>query len=271
MLRHQHLYQRPEVTARTPREYLNSQERVIFETKPHFIAVVGISMLVWFFLGTVILLSLAAATARFAAALGFFFGIIWLLLVLLPFVLQVVSWTRRFYTLTDQRILVGSGLVGRRFEAFQLVRIGGMLDISTYRITSVTFQQGWVGRVFGFGDIAFGTNQSSRPTILWKGTKNPIEVRRLVEETVSKLQETKGNENTYTEEVVRKVADVKTEESFGLVAPSKPGVTFAEAGGQVDPPRQPSLSEVRYCPNCGKQNIVDARFCNYCGKPMPHS
>lgn len=253
---------RPITPNHLPREYLNAGENVLFDTRPHIMAVVGLGLVAWFILGSIIFLGIAASIPF----TRLFFGIIWLLLVLLPLVLRILQWSRMFYSLTDQRVLVGSGVVGRNFKAYQLVRIGGMLDVSTYRITSVTFNQGFTGRIFGFGDITFGTNQGG---IMWKGAKNPVEVRRLVEETAAKLQESKGGEITYTEEVIKKVADIKTEESFGLVAPTKPGVSIDAGSGPIGASSRPSLSSVKYCPNCGKQNSGEARFCNYCGKSMP--
>jgi hypothetical protein len=43
-----------------PRQYLNSQETVLFDTRPHFIAVVGLRRVIWFFIGSLLVPLIAA-------------------------------------------------------------------------------------------------------------------------------------------------------------------------------------------------------------------
>ncbi|HVC47049.1 MAG TPA: PH domain-containing protein [Terracidiphilus sp.] len=213
----------------TPRQYLNSQETVLFDTRPHFIAFVGLGRVIWFFIGSVLVPVIAAGFAKGLRAAPFWYVLLsWFLLVLLPLLIPVLKWRNRFYSLTDQRIMHGYGFISRSFNAKQLKRIGGLLDTSTYRITGVTFGQGLLGRVVNFGDINFGTNHEN---IYWRGIKDPLNVRRLIEEKVATFQDLGANQVTYNEAVIKKVAEIKTEESFGLVAPKHNVAIQGNLGG----------------------------------------
>jgi len=201
----------------TPRQHLNSQETVLFDTRPHFIAVVGLGRVIWFFIGSLLVPLIAAGIAAGVRKAPFWYVLFsWFLLVLLPLLIRAMKWRNVFYSLTDQRIMRGHGVINKSFNAQQLTRIGGLLDTSTYRITGVTFGQGLSGRIFNFGNIIFQTNHEN---ISWLGIKDPLNVRRLIEEKVATFQNLGANQATYNEAVIRKVAEVRTEASFGLVGP----------------------------------------------------
>ena len=246
----------------TPRDDLNSNETVLLDTRPHFMAVVGLGLLIWLVIGSVLFLGIASVADGFAGIPLVF----WLLVVILPFLARVVKWRKTFYSLTNQRIIVGAGgAIGRSFHAYDLVRTTGTIDISTYRITGVDFKQGIEGRIFGFGDIVFGTN---RGPIVWKGTKDPLDVRRQVEQTVSGVQEARASEVTYTDEVIKKVAGIRTEQQFGLIPPTKTDVSIMGVPAQPSIPSAQSITpstQARYCTKCGTQNTMEDTFCSKCG------
>src|SRR6266568_121567 len=247
----------------TPRDYLNSTETVLLDTRPHIMAVVGLGLIVWLVFGSFLFLGVASVAGSFAGVPL----VLWLLLVILPFLGGVMRWRKTFYSLTNQRIIVGAGgAIGRSFHAYDLVRTTGTIDISTYRITGVDFKQGTKGRMFGFGDIVFGTNRGS---IVWRGTKDPLEVRRQVEQTVASVQEARASEVTYTDEVIRKVAGIRTEQQFGLIPPTKTDISIKgiPAAQPSLPSAQPipSSTQSRYCTKCGQQNTLEDTYCGKCG------
>jgi hypothetical protein len=252
----------------TPRQHLNSQETVLFDTRPHFIAVVGLGLVIWFFIGSLLVPLIAGEIAAEAdgAPLWYVFWWrlmpAWFLLVLLPLLIRVLAWRNVFYSLTDQRMMQGHGVINKSFKARQLARIGGLLDVSTYRITGVTFGQRLSGRMFNFGNIIFQTNHGNIP---WRGIKDPLNVRRLIEEKVATFQDLGANQATYNEAIIKKVAEVRTEESFGLVSP-KHDVSIQDKVGGSSLLQTPSA--FRYCSNCGRQNPAEAAHCSQCGKQL---
>jgi len=249
----------------TPPQHLNSQETVLFDTRPHFFAVVGLGRIIWFFIGSVLVPAIAAGVAEGVGegrATLWYVLFSWLLLIFLPLLMRVLEWRSEFYSLTDQRIMHGHGVTSKSFNAKQLTRIGGMLDVSTYRITGVTFSQGLSGRIFNFGDLIFQTNHGN---ILWLGIKDPLNVRRLIEEKIATFQDVGANQATYNEAVIRKVAEVRTEQSFGLIDP-KHHVSIQDKVGGAS--LRQTASAVRYCSNCGRQDSGEAAYCPQCGNQL---
>jgi hypothetical protein len=249
----------------TPPQHLNSQETVLFDTRPHFFAVVGLGRIIWFFIGSVLVPAIAAGVAEGVGEAGatlWYVLFSWLLLIFLPLLMRVLEWRNEFYSLTDQRIMHGHGVISRSFNAKQLTRIGGMLDVSTYRITGVTFSQGLSGRIFNFGNLIFQTNHGN---ILWLGIKDPLNVRRLIEEKIATFQDVGANQATYNEAVIRKVAEVRTEQSFGLIDP-KHHVSIQDKVGGAS--LRQTASAVRYCSNCGGPDPGGAAYCSQCGNQL---
>jgi hypothetical protein len=242
-----------------PRQHLNSQETVLFNTRPHFIAFVRLRRVIWFFIGSLLvpLIAAGAGVAPFSYVLFY-----WFLLVLLPLLIRVLKWRNVFYSLTDQRMMYGQGIINRSFNAQKLARIGGLLDVSTYRITGVTFGQGLSGRIFNFGNVIFNTNHGD---INWLGIKDPLNVRRLIEEKVATFQDLGANQATYNEAIIKKVAEIRTEASFGLVSP-KHDVSIQDKVGGWSLPQ--TLSAFRNCSDCGRQNPAEAAYCSQCGKQI---
>lgn len=222
----------------TPGRLLNSEETVLFDTRPHFLAVVGPGSIAWFCFGSLLVPAFAAGVAEGLGAKSvlWYAPAPWFLLVFLPLLVRVLQWHSEFYSLSDQRIIHGHGVINKSFDAKQLTRIGGMLDVSTYRITGVAFSQGLLGRVLKFGNLNFQTNHGN---IFWIGIKDPFNVRRLIEEKIAAFQDLGANQLTYNEAVIKKVAEIRTEESFGLIEPKRQVSLQGQAGG-ASLPQTPS-------------------------------
>ena len=248
----------------TPPALLNSQETVLFDTRQHFLSAVTPSYIGWFLLKSLLVPAIGAGVEEGMRATSDFWYVFvpWFLVVFLPLLVRVLAWWHEFYSLSDQWIMHGQGIINRSFDAKQLTRIGGMLDVSTYRITGVTFTQQLTGRLFNFGDLNFQTNHGS---IFWHGIKRPLDVRRLIEQKIAAFQDVGANQATYNEAMIRKVAEIRTEASFGLVEPKRQ-VSIPAIDGRVSLP--PGPSGLRNCPNCGGQQSGEAAFCSRCGNPL---
>ncbi len=237
------------------RALLNTNELVLIEERPAFLAIFGLGSIIWAILGTIILFSLA--TVPFLGGFAFF---LWFLLVVLPILIGVLRWRRMFYALSNQRLMQGSGLIGSRFLAFDLTRTGGMIDVSTYRITGVAFEQGFLGRIAGFGDVVFNTNRGNIP---WKGIKDPLNVRRNVEEKVSAIQTGQYQDVTFADEIIKRTAQIRTDQSFGYLPQKEPSTKMP------GPASQGSLPQSIFCSACGAQNSLESAFCSRCGTRLP--
>jgi ribosomal protein L40E len=240
-----------------PGEYLNSTERVIFETRPSFVAIVGLSMIAWLIVGSIITFILIEV---FSSSL---FLLTWLLLVILPFILQVLSWAKRFYALTNQRLLEGEGFLGRGFRAFNLARTGGALDLSTYRITGVAFDQGIPGRLFGFGTIIFDSNHGP---IKWKGLKDALNVRRVIEEKVAFLQSAQHLTNVFAEETAKISAQIRSDQGYFTKNELAQSIKSENDPNLIDSIQmRKRVSQFGICNSCGAQNTYKASYCSQCG------
>jgi hypothetical protein len=85
------------------------------------------------------------------------------------------------YELTNQRLRIIRGLLGRSIEEVELVRI---------RDTSVTQHVG--ERTLNIGDIKVISNDPSHPEIVLDNVRNPMEVRELIRKAVLAERERRG-------------------------------------------------------------------------------
>lgn len=236
------------------RALLNTNEMVLIEERPAFLSVVGMGAIVWGIIGSLIFFSLA--TVRYLADFAIF---LWFLAVVLPIAIRVLRWRHMFFALSDQRLMQGSGIIGSRFAAFDLTRTSGMIDVSTYRITGVAFDQSAFGRMAGFGNIIFNTN---RGNIHWKGIKDPLNVRRNVEEKVSGMQTGQFQDLTYNDEMIRRTAQIRTDQAFGYLP-------HQEAKTNIPNQNSPApLQHSIFCSSCGARNSIEGTFCSKCGSRL---
>lgn len=74
-----------------------------------------------------------------------------------------------FYTLTNERIKVVKGLIGKDIENFELIRVQD-IDIT----------QNFSERIMGIGDITVTGADSSNPQIILRNIQNPSEVYEML-------------------------------------------------------------------------------------------
>ncbi len=127
-----------------PRNLLADHEKIVFELRPHWIAVVP-SALWTVVLGVALFLAYQAAeaivdgdpgTAKSIA--GGAVTIAWILLALVPF----LRWFFTLFVLTSDRLITRSGVIAKHSR-----------EIPLERINDVTFNQSVLDRILGAGDL----------------------------------------------------------------------------------------------------------------------
>lgn len=92
------------------------------------------------------------------------------------------------YRITDERILITEGLLGKATENIELIRIQDM-----------SFKQSFSERLINVGDIVVRSHDSNNPTFELKNVKNPADVHEILRRAV--LAARKRHNFTYREEM----------------------------------------------------------------------
>jgi len=74
-----------------------------------------------------------------------------------------------FYTITNERIKIVKGLIGKEVENFELIRVQD-IDVT----------QNMAERVFGIGDITISGADASSPIVILRNVRQPNEVYELL-------------------------------------------------------------------------------------------
>lgn len=109
-------------------------------------------------------------------------GVVWLSVfgvtcgILMVFFAFVKAWANT-YTITDKCV--------RRQYSFVAVKVD---EASFDKITNTAMEQDVVGRILRFGDVRCDTAGSPFMGVLFKGVKNPAEVKKRIDEKLRKVQ-----------------------------------------------------------------------------------
>ncbi len=160
----------------------NPGERVIFQTRPRFLANLKstilkfiILLLVFYFFRSII--SIAISLQEYVVQMvqipliqaTFYILILIIVLLVLSMVLDVVSWRRKKYQLTNQRVIVKKGLI-RRKRSY----------IHYSKIQDIDVDQGIIDRIFSAGDIEiYGGHEHTN--IILEDVPNPREVEDIID------------------------------------------------------------------------------------------
>jgi hypothetical protein len=259
----------------TPKQYLNSQETILYESRPSLMSVVSLKLLVWVVIGSIIFLPIAAVVGAVSATASGFVLLVWFLVTIFPIFYRVLKWRGLFFALTDQRILSGHGVAGRSVDAVAIRRTTGLLDVQTARVTEVEMNIPFAGRIFGYGNIHFMSN--TIPIDPWNGVKRPTEVRRFVEETLTRNQEVAGQQLAYSDSVTRTVAGIAAQQRMGFLPEQAPYPVATTTTPQPNLPKSPAAglpapvgepSAVGYCAKCSTRYALGTKFCPECGTPV---
>lgn len=160
----------------------NPGERVIFQTRPRFLANLKstilkfiVLLLIFYFFRSII--SLAISLQEYVVQMvqipliqaTFYLLILIIALLILSMIFDVVSWRRKKYQLTNQRVIVKKGLI-RRKRSY----------IHYSKIQDIDVDQGIVDRIFSAGDIEiYGGHEHTN--IIMEDVPNPREVEDIID------------------------------------------------------------------------------------------
>ena len=78
-----------------------------------------------------------------------------------------------YYTITNQRVIVKSGLIGKKQE-----------EIELYKIQDYKVSQSISERLLNIGDLTIISSDSSAPTIVLNNIKNPNDVKEMLRKAI---------------------------------------------------------------------------------------
>ena len=113
----------------------------------------------------------------FLFALLFF----WLLLPVGYALYRYLKTANHVYTLTDQRLLVKSGIIVKRIDTLELYRV---MDLQVHGTLLQT--------AFGRGRITLHSTDASTPTLLINAVPDPADVSHLIRDAVEACRTAKG-------------------------------------------------------------------------------
>ena len=125
-----------------PKELLADHEKVVFELRPHWLALVGpvfwsvVALVVLFFSSKVLTNQTWEDTGNVVIAFGVL--IAWILLAVGPF----FQWLFTLFVLTSDRLITRSGVIAKKSK-----------EIPLERINDVAFNQNIFERIVGAGDL----------------------------------------------------------------------------------------------------------------------
>lgn len=156
--------------AKSPSEKIEEplSEEVFWKGKPTVLAFYQVFAGGALLIAVSVLLPLLLPRTVFLSALGIACG-------LLLFTFAFINAWANTYTVTSKGI--------RRQYCFVVVRVE---EASFDKITNTVLEQDVVGRIFGFGDVRFDTAGTQFAGVLFKGVKNPVEVKRLADEMLKR-------------------------------------------------------------------------------------
>ena len=127
-----------------PRDLLADHEKVVFELRPHWVALIP-SVLWTAALGIALFLGYAAVEAIFEndpetakSVIGGLVTVAWLLLAIVP----ALRWYFTYFLLTSDRLITRHGIIAKNSR-----------EIPLERINDVAFSQSMIERVLGAGDL----------------------------------------------------------------------------------------------------------------------
>jgi uncharacterized membrane protein YdbT with pleckstrin-like domain len=158
-----------------PRGLLAQHERIVFELRPHWVAVVP--ALLWAVL-TVVAWVISGALVDSGAALVAISAGALIALVLLSAV-PLLGWSKTLFVLTTDRLITRRGVIARRAT-----------EIPLERINDVAFTQSAVERLVGAGDLLIdsaGERGQTRITNVRKPEQVQLRIYRAIEENANRM------------------------------------------------------------------------------------
>jgi len=158
-----------------PRALLADHERIVFELRPHWVAVVpallwaALIALAWIALGTLV----DSGPARLAITVGALVALLFLSAV------PLLKWSNTLFVLTTDRLITRRGVIARQAT-----------EIPLERINDVAFAQSALERVVGAGDLLIesaGERGQTRITNVKRPEQVQLRIYQATEENSNRM------------------------------------------------------------------------------------
>lgn len=159
-----------------PRALLADHERILFELRPHWVAILpallwAVALIAaWLALGAVTSSGLLLVAAALFAVIG----------LLLGTVIPLLRWSRTLFVLTTDRLITRRGVIAREAT-----------EIPLERINDVAFRQSALERVVGAGDLLIesaGERGQTRITNIRKPEQVQLRIYQAAEDNNNRMQ-----------------------------------------------------------------------------------
>jgi uncharacterized membrane protein YdbT with pleckstrin-like domain len=172
-----------------PRKFLSSDEKVVLETRPSawlhmkagglalFLGLAALVLFLWtqvLDLPTIPYISVALADASYGLYLKYAL-LLFFVLATAIFLAKYLKWSGTIYAVTDERVIIQKGILGKTYE-----------DIPLTMITNVDLAQSLGRRALGYGTLVFSTSGmgSRKANMVWDAVPDPMTARRKVQEVL---------------------------------------------------------------------------------------
>ncbi|MEM2839804.1 MAG: PH domain-containing protein [Thermoplasmata archaeon] len=102
-------------------------------------------------------------------------------LLVVYFLVKYLRWISTLYVLTNQRVMIKRGIIGRSIE-----------DMSLTMITNIDVRQTALQRFLGYGTIAFSSEGGNLDDVVWRYVPDPFKVRSEVQSAMAARLRPKG-------------------------------------------------------------------------------
>jgi membrane protein YdbS with pleckstrin-like domain len=171
-----------------PRQYLSSDEHLVFESRPSawlymksaaFSAILGLVLLVllaweWIPSAPEIPYYSEHIEGDYGIYIQLALGVI-LILLFVFFDIRWLRWSSTVYAVTDERLIKQKGILNKKYE-----------DIPVTMVTNVDIAQSLGKRALGYGTIMISTQgiAGKKVDMLWEGVPDPLVVRSKIQEVM---------------------------------------------------------------------------------------
>ena len=160
-----------------PRRLLTSDEEVVLDTRPHWIALAGpVAVTILLIAGVVAALVSIHGSGGGKGVLRWIVLLVALVVFIAYPVRRFVQWATSHFVVTNERIIHRSGLVAKR-----------SMEVPLNRINDVRFQQGVFERIIGAGDLIV-ESAGERGQEVFDDVRHPEEVQKVIYERAEAYQ-----------------------------------------------------------------------------------
>jgi uncharacterized membrane protein YdbT with pleckstrin-like domain len=160
-----------------PRRLLTSDEEIVLDTRPHWIALVGpVAITVLLIAGVVAALVSIHGSGGGKGILRWIVVIVALVVFIAYPVRRFVQWATSHFVVTNERLIHRSGLLAKR-----------SMEVPLNRINDVRFQQSVLERIIGAGDLIV-ESAGERGQEVFDDVRHPEEVQKVIYERAEAYQ-----------------------------------------------------------------------------------